>query len=632
MFAAAVFLLFGCDDRLEQALDFAGDNRSELEKTLEYFSDDREKSDAAKFLIANMPGHRCMGGAYREYYAEADRILTPEAGLSALDSLESISAEFRGGIRYEYVSKVITADYLIRDIEKAFAQWKSGEWARHLTFAEFCEWLLPYTCADSQPLEDWRTVLEPYSKKYIDELHQCADYAGNPRDAICRVNDTLKVTIGKQNWIHSAHGFPIYDPKLFARLPGASCEEYAQVATLVMRSKGIPVGIDFTPQWPDRMRGHYWCVFPTLAGKTSKFNPFEANPDYPHFIHAKYAKVFRRTYAPDREYLRLLRRHDGEIPRMFSDPFFRDVTEEYVRTFDLKIPLLESVRISGKDVYIAVFDNYRWKPVCWGRKKGGNACFRGMGPNVAYLVMGYSDGNLVPVSRPFFLSVTGEVTYFQTSGDKTCSFELWRKYPMFQHVFLIHRQIHGGCIQASGSPDFRDAETVCEFPYWDLTSGLVKVKQSRPYRYWRFFPGEQEASELSELFFYPSEAAEFTVQDVHDSGGQPFSNLFDHDPLTNFNTERIGLCGYVDYGRPVMMDHVSYIRRGDGNAIIPGDSYEIYWWNGKGWEQHSEQVAEDVRLEIKDIPEGALYYVHGTSRGIRNRIFCIDANGEVRWL
>lgn len=54
-----ISLLFsGCVtevDRLEYALEFAGENKRELEKVLEYYSDDSLKYRAACFLIVNMP-------------------------------------------------------------------------------------------------------------------------------------------------------------------------------------------------------------------------------------------------------------------------------------------------------------------------------------------------------------------------------------------------------------------------------------------------------------------------------------------------------------------------------------------------------------------------------------------------
>ena len=41
---------------------------------------------------------------------------------------------------------IITADYLIQNINIAFEDWQRGNWAKGITFNEFCEYLLPYKC------------------------------------------------------------------------------------------------------------------------------------------------------------------------------------------------------------------------------------------------------------------------------------------------------------------------------------------------------------------------------------------------------------------------------------------------------------------------------------------------------
>ena len=38
-----------------------------------------------------------------------------------------------------YDSKVITAEYLINNIERAFRAWKKRPWNKELTFDEFCD-------------------------------------------------------------------------------------------------------------------------------------------------------------------------------------------------------------------------------------------------------------------------------------------------------------------------------------------------------------------------------------------------------------------------------------------------------------------------------------------------------------
>ena len=56
-----------------------------------------------------------------------------------------------------YDCHVIKAEYLIENIDLAFAAWQKRPWRHSLSFDEFCEWILPYRIGD-EPLENWRKV------------------------------------------------------------------------------------------------------------------------------------------------------------------------------------------------------------------------------------------------------------------------------------------------------------------------------------------------------------------------------------------------------------------------------------------------------------------------------------------
>lgn len=621
----ATLVAFSCSyDQVDVALRMAGENRGGLERVLEYFekTGDKEKIAASRFLIGNMPGHKSMRGAYEEYWDEADRTLTASDGsLSILDSLEALKEKYDGRIYYDFDLNYISADYLIHDIETAFDQWRNGEWARHLTFDEFCEWLLPYTCSDNQPLINWRESLSGSARSYIDHLNECDEYIGNPRAAIMRVNNKLIPMIKKQKWIHSGHGYPIYDPSVFVKLPGASCNEYMTNGMLVMRSKGIPVGMDYTPQFADRLYGHYWNVYPNLRGRKTMFTSFGVNPGYPHFCNVVFAKVIRQTYSANEGYLKLLRRHNGDIPKMYDSPFFKDVTDEYQETSEVCVELMKSAKLSSRDVFICVFGNDDWKPISWGRAKFGKAKFLNMGRRAMYLVKGYVGGSLEPVSYPFFLDDFGHVEYVGLGKDPMrTSFRLNRKYPMFQRVISAQKSLHGGIVLGSDDISFRKADTVCVFPEWSLTSGMVSTDQESPHRYWRFISNMRSVSDMAELYFYDDNSLRVDMTADSDS----LSYIIDGDPLTYYSADRDDPSGVLDAGKPVMLGHISYIRRGDGNAIIPGDLYRVSWWNGKGWTVHCEVEAKDIELQIEDIPADKLCYIEGLSRGVQNRIFTYD--------
>jgi hypothetical protein len=53
------------------------------------------------------------------------------------------------GFRYDnlpktYDAHVITADYLIENIDLAFEEWEKRPWNKYFTFDDFCELILPY--------------------------------------------------------------------------------------------------------------------------------------------------------------------------------------------------------------------------------------------------------------------------------------------------------------------------------------------------------------------------------------------------------------------------------------------------------------------------------------------------------
>ena len=90
--------------------------------------------------------------------------------------------------------------------------------------------------------------------------------------------------------------------------------------------------------------------------------------------------------------------------------------------------------------------------------------------------------------------------------------------------------------------------------------------------------------------------------------------------------------GYLDFGEPREFEHVSFIRRGDGNDIFPGDEYELYYWNGHQMVLFDTYVPNDVYINVCGIPAGRLYYIRCTTRGVQQRIFEYDSeNNSIIW-
>lgn len=330
-------LLCSCNKKsnLEQALEFAGENRIELEKVLKHYSycqSDSLKLRAAEFLIENMPGHWSLDAKILSaYYADIDSILSSEATWQTkAEQMNRISSNYSNYMQTKIEDiRMITADYLIHQIDRAFDVWQNMPWAHHVMFDDFCEYLLPYKVAEGQPFDNWRDSLKEKYGEGLQLLQYNEDYKRSTIKAATTVRDNF---VDDLMPVYTADytGLPLLAWNNIARFPAGTCNEFTQMILALMRSKGIPVVVDFIPQWPYKGGGggHAWMV---LCNEKKKNVFFEAsNHDqvgsliYPE---SKFGKVYRRTYAINRE---LLRMQSVELlPEFFRNVFFRDVTSEY---------------------------------------------------------------------------------------------------------------------------------------------------------------------------------------------------------------------------------------------------------------------------------------------------------------
>ena len=124
-----VFLLSflsSCDSNLENSLEYAGENRNELEKVLEHFKDDPNplKYEAAKFLIKNMPYHNRCYGERAKVYDDAYVAMAKEP-IEFRDSVFQCKISGIGSNNIEKKSDIMTmkSDFLIKFIDEVCETW-----------------------------------------------------------------------------------------------------------------------------------------------------------------------------------------------------------------------------------------------------------------------------------------------------------------------------------------------------------------------------------------------------------------------------------------------------------------------------------------------------------------------------
>lgn len=128
-----IMLLTGCNDleknQLDLALQTAKGNRQELEKVLRYYQRDKQKEDAAKFLIRNMLGKSYLEGkTIDEFHLFIDSVYQTEQEeydqQTINKSYQTKSKDLQGFTRQQTDLQQLKAEFLIAQIDGAFRVWQ----------------------------------------------------------------------------------------------------------------------------------------------------------------------------------------------------------------------------------------------------------------------------------------------------------------------------------------------------------------------------------------------------------------------------------------------------------------------------------------------------------------------------
>ena len=623
------------DKDLREALYFAGDNKEELEQVIEHYKTvdpDELKLRATLYLIGNMTYHRSYPtDIYAKYASEVDSLfINCKEDSVVKDSLALISKKYNRLMTPLFDVKEISADYLIWNIDYSFKQWKTSDFLQHLDFEMFCEYVLPYKVAELQPIDRWK---ESYASKYrgeMDKYHEFPELRYNVRRAVQTTQEDLDSNLD-DTW-QSLDCIPLVSFPALSNMHFGTCIERSVLGLLNSRSKSLPVCMDMSPSWPDRNGVHHWNYLFTSERRDLDYQPFKSYPGGLHYTDHTYAKVYRYKYRPNRLMLDVLKKN-GVLPGNLNI-FLHDVTAEYCKTSDIYLSL-EGVKRGDDFACLCVFDNYKWTPVAFAEINCLDRCaFTDVGVGVMYLPAILRKGGIVPAGNPFILDTRKRIYEVNSRTDRMIDIHLTRKYPPFYHIFKIRELLKGGVIEASENYSFKKFEVMSDLSSNSILAGEKKVTDPRPFRYWRLRGTYGTETDFAEIFFRDTSGRILSPEAYVCRNSLPYLDeaglLSDRDPLTFCALpDSISWVGF-DFGKPVSLSDVSYIRRGDGNDICPGEQYELYFWDGNEWRLHSAKTADRVYLDFSDVPADALYYIKCVSSGEQNRIFTIN-NGEIIW-
>jgi hypothetical protein len=657
---------------VRRTLRLAGENRQELEKVLEHYSQnkvDSLKLRAAHFLIRNMPGH------YSVISRQLDEF--DSAFFDSLSLIEEIDYKYND---YEIIEKIkqvpvekiwqnmidrygdpstfhtsksfdhqtISAKLLIENIDYAFEAWRLP-WSHHLTFDQFCEYVLPYRFAD-EPLESWRPYFMEQYKWLLDSLKDKSD----PVEACTLINkDIASWFLPRGGVIYKRHprGF---SPSQLVRCKISFCIQQAAVASFAMRAIGLAVAHNPIPHWGNRSMGHDFSSVLSREGKFVDFLGADLPPGK-NEIKNKVPKIYRETFS-----FKTISSEDkkNESLLYFDRSRYIDVTSHFIPTSQVILNLSKKIPSNIKVIYLCIFDNKNWIPVEYSRLKGDKVQFNAMGVDIVYLPVYYFNGNQVPAEGPFLLSIDGATRDFLPNSQITQNIKLYRKYPLARRFIEYDNHMIGGKFQGANNPDFSDA-----IDLYIITSTPVTYFKSYPvnrekFRYLRYlFPPvslDSAKGNVAELGFKGLDEHGHEIKLTGKYIGSPeiteenLKILFDND-LDNYITINIAdnnikdlpdemiiipykkeLWVGLDLMKPREITQISFCPRNDTNNIYEDCVYELFYWDDK-WISLGRNPPKNDCLTYTNVSGNSLLLLHNHSGGKEERIFTYENGQQVWW-
>ena len=651
--------------RLEAALSLAGENRVELEKVLAHYRGDRKKYKAACFLIENMVGRytltsQKLDSLDAEFFDavgnldirfEDTEVNVYLVQVKVNEIWNRVLAKYGDPTKYHYGRsddlRSVRADYLIDNIDEAFAT-LDYPWTSHLSFEDFCEYVLPYRYGSEPLTEGWRHYFRERYKWIADSLAGDTDPV-----AVCRLINQDIAT-----WFLPAGGGHIFKnhPRSLSveqlrKCRLSSCVEQAAVALFAMRSMGLAVAHCTIPHWGNRSAGHDFNAILTRDNEWADFSAAKFNPGENEMAN-KPPKVFVKKFSR-----KMMPEDELEIVRRFDFPYagYQDVTSHLVKTSDVTVRIPDSLKKDVSVVYLCVFNNKRWVPVTYSYSRNGKAKFAEMGRRIVYLPQYYTDGRFFPVSDPIFLEKDGrQHPAVADSVHPVSRMVLTRKYGRFKYQLGYAGEMVGARFQGADNPDFENAVTlftIDSLPDSKMDTFAVAPVKCRYVRY--LYPdifARGNAGNVAEIAFVGEdgkplqgkyigikEANASNIRTVFDGNTRNYLRVYQSADSTAVFPGNVIVVDSpkpiwvgLDLGGERTVTGVAYCPRNDSNNIYPHCTYELFCWDG-GWKSLGQRTGQKDSLVYENVPSGCLYILRNRTEGKEERLFTYENGKQVWW-
>ena len=586
------------------------------------------KEKAALFLLDNLKDRYAIEGEKYNTFSDTIKMYYPKADSLSKKLLLLKNLPLANDIVLDVTR--LTPQFLIGNIDQAFDAWEKAAWKDQVRFDFFCEYILPYRIGN-EPLENWRKeVLQDTLFKIIKDTIFTISTIKKAATFLSIKQSKLKEGF-LQGWGPFAAGIPDLQFSILNILTAGTCANLTQNSLFACRAVAIPISNDFTPHWANRTLGHDWAAINTKSGTIPFILPVTDSLGNHKGSDAILSKVYRYTFSENKVSHLKQRGYCRFLPDFFNNPRLVDVTDLYMTTHNVFIPICSNSDKS-KFVYLAVSDRESWVPVAWGTTKNSLATFTTVGENSVYLPIISSDNGIQPINYPFVLSTKGEVRYLKPDFKNMQRVELIRKHPMKMEIIKSVKKMINSKFQAANNKDFRNPvtlHTISDLPedYYQE----VQLQVTGKYRYVRFLGRDSSRCNIAEMEFYEKyDTKPLKGNIIGTKGNDPFK-AFDGNALTYFNTlQDTNIWIGLDLGKRTNIDKICFLPRNDKNHVLPGNLYELFYWENE-WKSLGQKTATDKILVYDRIPTNCLLLLRNFTEGIEERIFTYENGKQVWW-
>ena len=685
-------LLFRCTSELPQTLDVASGNRDELLKVLTHYEEvdiDPEKYKAAFFLIENMQYHESQGLIAKDSDTLRHRLLETDSIYHSFSKGHTIevlqSKPMRDSLwhiqdrRKDSIGKfpspkvvvdydvyldcrVLSSEFLINHIDNAFKVWEESKFAKHLSFDEFKEYILPYR---SMPGAGFHVSGNEYNNLFNKYLF--ADTSATLNDHIefyHKAVSGMRYLNGDANRKGEVGIYDLYCTGVH------DCVGFANYACNILRACGIPSVIEYNVCY-DRFGGrHFICAIYDSTKTWLTFSPESDLPEVPNWdknngINAMNA--YRQLYGAQKDTPFFLKAENEYVPEVLNHPCIKDVTSYLKRTAAITIPFEPTT--SNKLAYLATFHkaNGGTFPVTWGviDTLSNTVTFDNALPNKIYFPVYYPTSRYKAYGEPFYVTIDSiggkievsinAITDGDNNNDSLTTLVVNRKFARKPNMIKLANELVGGKFLGANRSDYSDAKVLYEIttppePYF--LSYALKNKDS--YKFYRFEASEKHPhAHISMLewitykkFDYPNSMKASRAHITSNSADAHinFKNEGNYVKLLDAPTwDEIKWKAEYDgnmqtapspwrniYFRspiPCIATHVRFAPKNADNGIKAGDNFKLYYWD-MGWKSGGSCIAEYEYVSFDNIPTNKLYWLVNTSRGSEELPFVMVDNKQ----